>query len=384
MTSLKRAALLLFVGTLHTPLLATVPRVDVAPWIAQQIDSHVHVLAAPDDYYGPAVGNVSIIEQADGYVLVDTGLTAGNGRSVVEYVRALSSKPVKAVIFTHWHNDHPQGASEILKAWPKARIIATAETKKGMLGPAQGAIVGLQFKPEQEIELRRQISESVANLDKLLGDPATAPERRARAEKAKKDYAVFLPGYRGTHIVPPKETFTDHLLLADREAPVEVRFLGRANTAGDAAVWLPRQRIVMSGDMVVAPTPFGFFSYPADWVSTLGKLKSLNFRVLVPGHGQPQSDTVYIDRLIASIEDIRAQVGPLAKQGLSLEEASKKVDFARTTATFVTTDALSRRFKAYWLDPMTENAWKEAKGLPIVQGEGEVTVAKQAPAARKN
>jgi glyoxylase-like metal-dependent hydrolase (beta-lactamase superfamily II) len=366
------------------PIGAAVPAVNVAPWVARQVDPKVHVLATPEDYYGPAIGNVSIIEQGDGYVLVDSGLTAGNGRAVVAYVRALSAKPVKAVIFSHWHNDHPQGATEVLAAWPKARLIATEETKKGLLGPAQGAIVGLTFKPEHEIEIRRQIAESVAKLDKLIADPATAPDRKARAAKAKLDYAQFLEGYRGTHITPPTETFRDRLSFPDRDAPVEVLFLGRANTAGDAVTWLPKQKIAMSGDIVVSPTPFGFFSFPSDWIQTLGRLKALGFRLLVPGHGQLQTDTAYVDQLIAGIEDIRAQVGPLAKQGMSLEEVGKKVDYTRTTATFAPTDRLKPRFKAYWLDPMTENAWKEAQGKPIIQGEGEVTVAKQAPAARKN
>ena len=138
----------------------------------------------------------------------------------------------------------------------------------------------------------------------------------------------------------------------------------------------------MSGDIVVWPTPFGFFSYPGEWVQTLKKLKALGYSILIPGHGEPQADTAYIDQLSGSIDDIRAQVGPLAKAGMSLEEVSKKVDFSRYAAVFGKTERMKTLFKAYWTDPMTENAWKEAKGLPIVQGEGEVTVAKQSDKKR--
>ena len=383
-STLKKLAWGLAAALLAGAAQAEVPKIDVAPFVAREISPEVHLLGTAQDYYGPAVGNVSIVEQADGFVVVDSGLTAGNGKTIVNYIKARSAKPVKAVVISHWHNDHPQGVSAIREAWPEVRVIATEETKKGMLGPELGALVGLEFKPEHLAALNKQMDETKANLAKLLADPATPPDRRARASKAQKDYDVFIAGYAGTHVVPPTETFTDRLLIDDPRVPVEVRFLGRANTAGDAVAWLPKQKIAISGDMVVWPTPFGFFSYPGDWVRTLGRLKGLGYRVLIPGHGEPQTDTRYVDQLIGSIEDIRAQVGPLAKRGLSLEEVAKKVDFSRYAAIFGTDERKARLFKAYWTDPMTENAWKEAKGLPIVQGEGEVTVAKQAPAARKN
>lgn len=375
----KTALLGLGTSFLALPMAAfgQIPEVEVRPFAARQIVPAVHLLATPQDYYGPAIGNVSIVEQRDGFVIVDSGLTAGNGRTIVNYVRARSQKPVKAIIITHWHNDHPQGVSAILDAWPKVRIIATEETNKGMLGPELGELVGLEPGPQYVERVRKLNADQQATLDKLIADPATSPERVGRAKKAKLDFDVFAAHYPGTHVVPPTETFAKELRIDDPAAPVEVKFLGRANTAGDAVVWLPKQRIVMSGDMVVWPTPFGFFSFPGDWIQTLGKLKALNYAILIPGHGEPQTDTAYIDNLIGSIEDIRAQVGPLAKAGLSLEDVGKKVDFSLYATVFGTTERRKTLFKAYWTDPMTENAWKEAKGLPIVQGEGEVTVSKQ-------
>ena len=359
------------------PAVADVPAVDVRPFTAREISPEVHLLSTPQDYYGPAIGNVSIIEQGDGFVLVDSGLTAGNGRTIVDYVKARSQKPVKAVVITHWHNDHPQGVSAIRQAWPNVRVIATEETKKGMLGPELGELVGLEPGPQYVERVQKLNAEQQATLDKLIADPATAPERVERAKKAKLDFAGFAETYAGTHVVPPTETFTDGLTIEDPAVPVEIKFLGRANTAGDAVIWLPKQKIVMSGDMVVWPTPFGFFSFPGDWVQTLGKLKALGYKTLIPGHGEPQTDTAYVDQLIGSIEDIRAQVGPLARQGQSLEEVNKRTDFTRYRDLFGKTERQKTLFKVYWTDPMTENAWKEAKGLPIKQGEGEVTVATQ-------
>ena len=141
----------------------------------------------------------------------------------------------------------------------------------------------------------------------------------------------------------------------------------------NAIAWLRRQRIVATGDVVVAPTPFGFFSFPESWIGVLQRLKALDFALLIPGHGEPQTDAAYLDRLIATIADIRAQVGPLAQQGLSLEETRQRVNFAPSLEQWGTTPRLRSTFEGYWLTPMVENAWREARGLPIVQGGGETT-----------
>lgn len=365
------------------PVFATVPGIDVSPFEALSVSPEIHLLTTPLEYAGPAIGNISIIEQGDGFIVVDSGLTAGNGRTVVDYIRARSSKPAKAVVITHWHNDHPQGVSEILAAWPGARIIATKATRQAMLTAAVGPMVGLEASAAREAEMRKTVDENIARLDAQISDPALPEDRRERAKRARHGFELFARDYPGTRIVPPTETFDRSLLLDDERVPVQLLFLGRANTSGDAVVWLPRQKIVITGDVIVAPTPYGFFSYPGEWVQTLQRLKALNFSTLIPGHGEPQFDSQYIDRVIGSIEDIRAQVGPPAISGMSLEDVRKRVDFSRYAEIFGTDERRRRLFKAYWVDPMTENAWKEAKGLPIVQGEGETTVAKQSQSARE-
>src|SRR5215217_9211996 len=158
---------------------------------------------------------------------------------------------------------------------------------------------------------------------KLLEDPSTAPDRKERIKKALVQLDNIKEDFKGTYIVPPTETFERELVIDDREVPVRMLYLGRANTGGDALAWLPKQKILASGDIVVSPIPFGFGSYPGNWVETLGKIKQLGFTTLVPGHGMPMSDGSYLDKLVASIKDIQAQVAPLAKAGMSLEDVKK-------------------------------------------------------------
>jgi len=204
----------------------------------------------------------------------------------------------------------------------------------------------------------------------LLEDPSTAPDRKERIKKALVQLDNIKEDFKGTYIVPPTETFERELVIDDREVPVRMLYLGRANTGGDALAWLPKQKILASGDIVVSPIPFGFGSYPGNWVETLGKIKQLGFTTLVPGHGMPMSDGSYLDKLVASIKDIQAQVAPLAKAGMSLEDVKKKVDFSKSIALFGDSPRMRANAQSLFFEPMVSNAYKEARGERIIQGEG--------------
>ena len=343
--------------------------VDVAPFVAQEITPKVHLLSTADDYYGPAIGNVVLIEQRDGFVLVDSGLNAGNGRAVVRYARSLADKPIKAVMITHWHNDHPQGLSAIREAYPKVRIIATRQTEAGMLGP-EAFDVGYSASPKWDAAMAKLIDRNKEQLNALLAAPDTAADRKERIKKALAQFDAFAKDFPGTYIVPPTETFERQLTIDDSDIPVRMLYLGRANTEGDALAWLPKQKIVATGDIVVSPIPFGFGSYSGDWIETIGKVKALGFTTLIPGHGAPQTDASYLDKLVAALRDLRGQIYPLAKAGMSLDDVMKKVDFSKSIDTFGTTPRIRANAQSLFFDPMIGSVYKEATGKPIVQGEG--------------
>jgi hypothetical protein len=120
---------------------------------------------------------------------------------------------------------------------------------------------------------------------------------------------------------------------------------------------------------VASPFPYGFGSYPSDWSGVLKKERAMPFKVLVPGHGAPQTDRVQLDRIRAALEDVRAQVAPLVAQGLTLDQMKAKVGLSRQKKSFVGDDPwLGRWFDDFWATPVITSAYHEAKGEPIVQG----------------
>ncbi|MFN3945752.1 MAG: MBL fold metallo-hydrolase [Allosphingosinicella sp.] len=336
--------------------------------IIEPLAPRVWLIRQAEPFQLQPVGNVTLIEQADGLVLVDSGGSPGSGRRVVDLVRSVSSKPLKAVLVTHWHGDHPLGLPAIVAAWPQARIIAHARTRDHLLGPPMADYPKGAPDPEADAKMAEQADGAAAFLARNAADPALSEAERAGFARTLAAFRSLRSDMEGAFVVVPTETFDDSLRIDDPEVPVDLLHLGRANTDGDAVAWLPRQRIVVAGDMVVAPIPFGFGSFPAEWIEALGRLRALEFALLVPGHGRPQADAAYLDRLVGLIAETRAQVAPLAAQGLDLDAVRARVGLSAQKALFAGDDPwLGRWFDAYWVRPMTEAAWREANGLEIVQ-----------------
>lgn len=323
----------------------------------RSVTDRIHVIVRPDPVRIPAEGNVEVIEQSDGLVVIDAGGTPLGGRRIIEKIRAISPKPVKVLIYTHWHGDHHLGASAFRAAWPKVRIISTAATRAAMTGEPMKYLASFKDQPAA-------IARASA---RFQNDPAMDAEAKARWAQAALDAPLTARAYEEAVVVPADETFTDRLELPDARAPLQVLFLGRANTDGDAVVWLPRQKIVATGDIVVAPVPFGG-GYPAEWIQPLGKVRALGFATLIPGHGAVQTDRTYIDKLVSALTDVRAQVTALAAQGLGPDQTHARVDLSGERRSIVGDDP----WLGFWFDQdwsaVIDCAYAEVKGVAIVQG----------------
>jgi glyoxylase-like metal-dependent hydrolase (beta-lactamase superfamily II) len=334
--------------------------------VIQKVAPRVWLIRQEKPFHLQPIGNVTVIEQADGLVMVDSGGTPASGRRILALIRSVSAKPVKAVIISQWHGDKPLGLAAILQAWPKARVISTEATRRHLADPATMNTPGAPDPAANKAMVERY--RGFADYGRQMAGRASTDSEQAGWRAMARLFTQYAHDMDGALTLQPKEGFTDRLTLADQDSPVQALFLGRADTDGDAVVWLPRQRVLVAGETVVAPIPFGYLAYPKDWLEVLAQLKAYPFKVLIPGHGEPQTDRAYIERLIALIETVRAQVGPLAAQGLELKEVRARVDLSRQAHAFVGEDPWRLRwFDQYWTDPIVASAYKEARGEPIIQ-----------------
>ena len=331
----------------------------------------VWLIAQPQAFHVQPIGNVVVIEQRDGLVLVDGGGSPGAGRRIVELVRSVSGKPVKAVAITHWHGDHVLGLAAIAQQWPSAEIIATAITDAHLRGRSMKAYPKGAPDPALQAAFDQRLDGMDAFLRESLAKPGLATRERDGFEASQRLLAQYRKDTRDLVLALPTRTFVDSLKLDDATHPVELRHPGRGNTDGDLIAWLPRQRVIATGDLVVAPIPFGFNAYPAEWQGTLRAMQARRPAVWLPGHGAAMRDDGYVGRVVDLIGHAREAVAPLAEQGLHLDEVKKRIDLATDRERFVGDDPwLVRWFDRYWTQPFIDAAYREAKGEPIEQGEG--------------
>jgi glyoxylase-like metal-dependent hydrolase (beta-lactamase superfamily II) len=307
------------------------------------------------------IGNVTIIEQSDGVVLIDSGGSIADGRDVVSAVRTLTPKPIKAVAITHWHNDHPLGIPAVLEAFPSARVISTSATRDFIKTETR---VGIG-EPDKELDDARQ-KRAAGNITDLDAEAAKSDSREMREQYAIETrwIAQRMKRLVGNYAVLPTEIVTDVIKLDDRTAPVELRFLGAGNTHGDLVAWLPKQHVVATGDIVVLPTPYGFDVSTKPWLATLAAIERLPFKILIPGHGKVQHDRRYLNTLRWSMRDIADRARAAANSGATKEQAIAAFDRHPQERRFGAADPWTRKWlNDYWLEGMFGTAFDEAKGI---------------------
>jgi glyoxylase-like metal-dependent hydrolase (beta-lactamase superfamily II) len=332
----------------------------------RRVAEGVYVAVRPDVFRQPVDGNVVLIVNEADVVAVDSGGTVASAEGVIRLLRAVTNKPVRYVLNTHWHGDHNLGNQVFVREFPGVEIVAHPATAAGMTRDNIGFD---RFLP-QMTEFLEELRQGVATGKDKEGQ-AIAPDRIVRWKALIPDIEAGVAELRRAKIVLPTLTFADPLVLRRGEREIHVRWVGKGNTEGDAVVWLPRERILVSGDLVVHPQPYGFGSFPAEWRDTLDKLVALDYAVLVPGHGEVQRDTAYLRNLQRLIETVRTQVAMAVKDGATLEQARERLSIGpELEQAFTAGDARRKTLlKAWFLDPFSLSAYKEAKGEPIVQGQ---------------
>ncbi|MGW0737865.1 MBL fold metallo-hydrolase [Streptomyces sp. NPDC002851] len=205
-----------------------------APASLTEVADGVWAHVQPDG--GWCLNNSGILVSDGESALVDTAATVERALRLRESALDLAPRPPRLLVNTHFHGDHTFGNS----LFPEAVTVAHERTRTAM------DAAGL-------------------HLTGLWPDVCWG------------DIEVDLP----------ELTFRDRLTLYVGALRAEVLHIGpAAHTTDDTVVWLPEQRVLFTGDLVMnGVTPFVPMGSVTGSLAALDRLRALGPRVVVPGHG---------------------------------------------------------------------------------------------------
>jgi cyclase len=316
----------------------------------------VYAFITPEERTGFQSGNSIAIIGDDGVLVFDTGNIPGSTRRQIAEIRKLTDKPVRYVVNSHWHPDHNLGNSEYRAAFPGVRIIGTSATRAGILERVPTYFGQMKsFAPTDSLMRLRLSTGKMRDSSKMPDDVRQVWSLVVR------DYAEFMPEVLQAKPSAPDLISDDSLTVLLGSRRVKVVSPGRGNTAGDTYVYLPDERVLLTGDLVTFPGPFPSTSYFGDWIRDLDALKALHASVIVPGHGDVQHDYAYIDMVRELLVFTRNQARDAVLRGVSLDSAQKQIDFAPFIKRFGNGDVVrTDAFKSFYPVPAVMRAYEEA------------------------
>lgn len=230
--------------------------------------------------------NCLFVEFKDFVLAVDANYPWG-AEEIISEIKKITSKPIRYVFNTHYHHDHTFGNSIFKDSG--AVVISTEETAREM-----------------------------RTLGKYEWDHGSAYSGKN------------MKGYRREF---PSLTFDKKMIFDDGEHRVELIRMGPAHTAGDGVAYLPKEKILVTGDLFVNGNPWGNNVADANvdyakWLDVLTTMAGWDVKIVVPGHGE-LGTVENLRRQRAYLEDMLKQVRAGIKAGKTKDQLINAIDLSR-------------------------------------------------------
>jgi cyclase len=235
-------------------------------------------------------GNTGVIVGDDGVMVVDATYLPSRARADIALIRSVTDKPVRWLVISHWHFDHNNGNVAYRNAYPGLAIIGERNTARWIdLNSTYWSKMSSAPSSTRR-EALQKLEEQLRTGNDSAGR-ALSPEEKSKLPLHVRQRRGELEELASLKVVPPNLTFDRELNLNLGRRRVELRDQGPANSPHDVTVYLPDDRVLFTGDILVqSPLPYFFGAWPVPWIEVLRRLEAVPIRSIVPGHGPVMHD----------------------------------------------------------------------------------------------
>lgn len=259
--------------------------------------------------------NAAIILLEDGALVVDTHSKPSAARALIEQIKTITDKPVKYAVDTHFHWDHYQGNAAYPNAWPGGvEIISSQATRESIQHR------GIPRVKREILEVPKEIEGLRADLAK-----ATDPMKKQEIQENLRQAESYLAEIKSMQATLPTLTFDRSLILYRPTRTVQILWLGKAHTDGDVVVYLPKEKVIATGDLLQGWMPYMGDGYPYDWIESLERAMKLDFEYVIGGHGDVMRGKAQFQLWRDYLKDLMAETADAYVRGESMAEAEKSV-----------------------------------------------------------
>ena len=302
--------------------------------------------------------NAAIIINRDDVLVVDSHLRPSWAQDLIREIKKLTDKPVRYVVNTHWHPDHVQGNQAYVNVFgPTVEYLAQHSAREDMIHKGIPSIQeSLQTMPAEIAKDEKSLADGKDD----KGQPLSSDSRAALQKSIAGDKS-YLEELKTMQVTLPTITFERSLILhKPNDRAIQVLYFGKGHTRGDVVVFLPKEKILVSGDLLTGGLPFMRDAYPVEWVATLESVQKLDWETCIPGHGGVQKGKQQIGNLIAFMKDMVAAVKDAVAKGQSLEATKKSVDLTSHMLGFAVYKTKEQFQRA--AESAVERCWNELSG----------------------
>jgi len=271
-------------------------------------------------------GNTGVIVGKTGLFVIDSCYLPSRAKADIALIRKVSGLPVRFLMTTHWHFDHNNGAVAYRDAFPGVTLVAERNTARWIelnqeywkaLSTAAGST-----RREALAKLEAELAEGAGEDGKAF-DPQQRSRRADVIAKRKAELAELA----ALEVVPPTQLFDGKLSLDFEGTPIEIENRGPANSPDDSTIWLPSERILFAGDILVkSPLPYVGASWPVHWARIAHELEVVPAAFIVPGHGPVMTDHAYTRAIADLLDTALARVEALVRKGRSLAQVQDELN----------------------------------------------------------